>query len=118
MISLLDILNSDNLFTEGIESTLSNKYNIDLDVYEYPTHIELKRIVVPEDSRGMGIGTKVLEELIKYSQSVGKPIFTTPSSSFGGSKSRLVQFYKSFGFKPNSGPNRDFSSKESMVRPI
>lgn len=110
MIRLLDIL------SENIQDRLSSKYQIDLDIYEFPTHIELKRIVVPEELRGQGIGTQVLEDLIQYAQSVNKSIFTTPSSSFGGSESRLTKFYKSFGFKPNSGSNRDFRSRESMVK--
>jgi len=104
------------IHTESIEATLSNKYNVDLDIYEYPSHIELKRIVVPIESRGKGIGSKVMNDLIKYSNNIKKDIFTTPSSDFGGSKSRLIQFYKSFGFKSNSGSSRDFRSKESMVK--
>lgn len=110
MIRLLDIL------SESIQDRLSSKYQIDLDIYEFPTHIELKRIVVPEELRGQGIGTQVLEDLIQYAESVGKPLFTTPSSSFGGNKHRLTKFYRSFGFKPNSGSNRDFRSRESMVK--
>lgn len=103
------------VYNEGIEDTLSNKYKVDLDVYEYPTHLELRRIVVPQDKRGQGLGSKVMGDLIKYAQSNKKDLFTTPDSSFGGSKPRLVQFYKSFGFKDNKGSNRDFRSKETMV---
>jgi GNAT superfamily N-acetyltransferase len=105
-----------DVYGEGIENTLSNKHKVDLDIYEYPTHLELRRIVVPHDQRGKGIGSKVMQDLIKYAQQNNKDLFTTPSSDFGGSKSRLVQFYKSFGFKDNKGSNRDFRSKESMVR--
>ena len=105
-----------DVYGEGIEDTLSNKHKVDLDIYEYPTHLELRRIVVPQDQRGQGIGSKVMQDLIKYAQSNKKDLFTTPSSDFGGSKSRLIQFYKSFGFKDNKGSNRDFRSKESMVR--
>ena len=101
---------------EGIENSLQSKYKVDIDIYEYPTHLELRRIVVPQDKRGHGIGSKVMGDLIKYAKSNNKDLFTTPSSDFGGSKSRLVQFYKSFGFKDNKGSNRDFRSKESMVR--
>lgn len=114
MIKLLDIL-KDRSITEGIEDKLSSKYQIELDIYEFPTHIELKRIVVPGELRGQGIGTSALKDLIDYAESINKPIFTTPSSSFGGSESRLTKFYKSLGFKPNSGSNRDFRSRESMV---
>jgi len=114
MIKLLDIL-KDRKIIEGIEDELSSKYQIELDIYEFPTHIELKRIIVPKELRGQGIGTNVIKDLIQYAQSIKKPIFTTPSSSFGGNESRLTKFYKSFGFKSNSGSNRDFRSRESMV---
>lgn len=111
-MKLLDILKD---LDENIEDTISSKYQIDLDIYEFPTHIELKRIVVPKELRGQGIGTSAIKDLIDYAESINKPIFTTPSSSFGGSESRLTKFYKSLGFKPNSGSNRDFRSRESMV---
>lgn len=112
-MKLLDILKD---LDENIEDTISSKYQIDLDIYEFPTHIELKRIVVPEELRGQGIGTGAIKDLINYAESVNKSIFTTPSSSFGGSESRLTKFYKSLGFKSNSGSNRDFRSRESMVK--
>lgn len=99
-----------------IDSELESKYGVSVDVFEYPTHLELKRIVVPDDKRGMGVGTNVMNDLIKYAVKNNKDIFTTPSSAFGGTKSRLVKFYKSFGFKNNKGSKRDFRSRESMVR--
>lgn len=105
------------LVNEGkLDSELESKYGVSVDVFEYPTHLELKRIVVPDDKRGMGIGTDVMNDLIKYAVKNNKDIFTTPSSDFGGTKSRLVKFYKSFGFKNNKGSKRDFRSRESMVR--
>ena len=101
---------------ETIESYLSNKHEVELDIYEYPSYLELRRIVVPKEKRGQGIGLKVMQDLIKAAQSNNKDIFVTPSSDFGGSKGRLIQFYKSLGFKDNKGKNRDFRSRESMVR--
>ena len=107
---------NENLIKENIESILSNKYNVKLDIYEYPDILELHRIVVPKEQRGNGVGSNIMKDLIKYADSNNKTLFTTPSSDFGGSKTRLVQFYKSFGFKNNKGSNRDFRSKESMIR--
>jgi predicted GNAT family N-acyltransferase len=99
---------------ENIESSLIDRYDVELDLYEQPDYIELSKIIVPEDLRGLGIGTKVMEDLIKYAKDNNKDIFTTPSNAFGGNKSKLEQFYKSFGFKPNSGKYRDFRSRESL----
>ena len=100
---------------EGVNTKeLSKKYGVQLDIYEYPDYLELSRIIVPKDKRGQGIGSKVMSDIISYAKQNKKDIFLTPSTDFGGNRGRLVKLYKSFGFKPNSGSNRDFRSKESM----
>lgn len=104
-----------NLIIENIESNLEKKYGVEVDIYEYTDYIELSKVVVPKESRGSGIGTKFMNDLINYAKAKNKDIFLTPSSDFGGSKGRLIQFYKGFGFKNNKGKYRDFRSKNSMV---
>jgi GNAT superfamily N-acetyltransferase len=104
----------ESILNEQLDSNLEKKYGVTLDIYEYPEYLELHRIVVPKEKRSEGIGTKVMNDIITYAKKNKKDIFLTPSSDFGGSKGRLIQFYKSFGFKDNKGGNRDFRSKESM----
>jgi len=41
----------------------------------------------------------------------------TPTKAFGASKGRLEKWYRRHGFVPNKGRNKDFSTKESMIRP-
>jgi len=101
--------------SENLEDKLSYKYNIDLEIYEYDDYIELKKIVVPKDKRGEGIGSDVIQELIEYCRENDKDLFVTPSSAFGGNVNKLTKFYKSFGFKNNKGKYRDFRSMESLV---
>lgn len=101
--------------SENLEDKLSYKYNIDIEIYEYDDYIELKKIVVPKDRRGEGIGSDVIEELIDYCRDTNKSLFVTPSSAFGGNVNKLTNFYKSFGFKNNKGRNRDFRSMESLA---
>lgn len=101
--------------SENLEDKLSYKYNIDIEIYEYDDYIELKKIVVPKDRRGEGIGSDVIEELIDYCRDTNKSLFVTPSSAFGGNVNKLTNFYKSFGFKNNKGRYRDFRSMESLV---
>lgn len=101
--------------SENLEDKLSYKYNIDLEIYEYDNYIELKKIVVPKDKRGEGIGSDVIQELIEYCRENDKDLFVTPSSAFGGNVNKLTKFYKSFGFKNNKGKYRDFRSMESLV---
>lgn len=87
-----------------------------IDMYEGDSEISLSRVVVPKEARNTGIGTRFMNDLIQYSDKVGKRIVLTPSSDFGGSKKRLVEFYKRFGFVENKGKNKDFSTRESMYR--
>lgn len=78
--------------------------------------ITLSRIVVPEASRGQGVGTNAMKLLTQYADRTGQRIALTPSADFGGNKKRLEAFYKRFGFKPNKGRSKDFTVSEAMVR--
>lgn len=57
---------------------------------------------------GQGVGTKVIEALQQYAQSVGKPIVLSPQSD-RGKKAKLLNFYKNVGFYPNTGRRKDYS---------
>jgi GNAT superfamily N-acetyltransferase len=76
--------------------------------------IVLSSIVVPERSKG--VGTKVMRALVELADRLGDTVALTPSSDFGGTKSRLIAFYKRFGFVENKGRNRDFAISETMYR--
>jgi GNAT superfamily N-acetyltransferase len=76
----------------------------------------LSRIMVPKALQGKGEGSKAMEELISRVDQEQAIIATTPSSDFGSSKPRLIQFYKGFGFVPNKGKNKDFRFQETMIR--
>lgn len=78
--------------------------------------ITLSRIVVPEGARNAGSGTSAMKALVEYADRTGQHIALTPSGDFGGSKKRLVDFYKRFGFIENTGRNRAFQTSESMYR--
>lgn len=97
---------------------------LSIDVFEsvnraYPEErkmIELSKIVVPEEKRNQGVGTQFMEELARHADSEGKIITLTPTSDFGGTKGRLVEFYKRLGFVENKGRNRDDSISDTMYR--
>jgi len=88
-----------------------------LDVRESKSVISINKIVFPEGHRGKGQGSAVFEALTKYADETGQYLVATPSSDFGGKKSRIVSFNKRFGFVENKGRNRIFSITESMYRP-
>ena len=102
---------------KSIEQTLSQKYpDIDLSVFENQNGLTLSKIVVPENQRSEGIGTKVMDDLIDYADKNNLSIGVTPDATFGGSKTRLESFYKKFGFVRNKGRNKDFTFRETFVR--
>lgn len=78
--------------------------------------ITLSQIVVPQEARGAGQGSAAMQALVDYADRTGQRVVLSPSSDFGGSKKRLVEFYKRFGFVENKGRNKDFTTMESMIR--
>jgi GNAT superfamily N-acetyltransferase len=102
-----------------IEDTLNNRYQEylhGLDIYENKNSLILSKIVIKPEFRNEGVGSEIMEDLIKYADTHGKIIALTPSSDFGGSKNRLTQFYKRFGFKLNRGQYKSFQFKDKMIR--
>ena len=84
-----------------------------LEVWEDDKKLVLERIIIPKELRNNGYGTKILNDICKYSDKKNKPIFLTPDTSFGATSiSRLKKFYKTFGFKNN----KDLSVSQTMVR--
>ena len=78
--------------------------------------ISLSQLVVPKSSRNNGIGTHFMKELTDIADKHNHNIILTPSSDFGGTKSRLISFYKNHGFVENKGKNKDFRISETMYR--
>jgi GNAT superfamily N-acetyltransferase len=85
-------------------------------VHENGDTITVSKIVVPEGARGTGIGSAAMRELTDYADANGKRIVLSPSADFGGTKSRLVDFYKELGFVENKGRAKDFTTRETMIR--
>jgi GNAT superfamily N-acetyltransferase len=79
--------------------------------------VVLSKIVLPKDQRGAGLGSAVMSDILAEADRHGWAVALTPSADFGGSKTRLVAFYRRFGFVPNSGRHKDWSTRESMIRP-
>ncbi len=105
---------------EKFGESLASKYpGIKLDISPPSTggYATLGRIVVPEAERSRGLGSKVMADLIAEADAKGIPLALSPTSDFGGSKARLMEFYERFGFVPNKGKNKDFATRETMIRP-
>ena len=79
--------------------------------------LEITKIETPDNLRGQGLADQRLEQLIQQADADGTTLALTPSNAFGANKSRLTKWYKRHGFVPNKGRNKDFTTRESMVRP-
>ena len=79
--------------------------------------LEITKIETPDNLRGRGLADQRLEQLIQQADADGTTLALTPSNAFGANKSRLTKWYKRHGFVPNKGRNKDFTTRESMVRP-
>jgi len=77
----------------------------------------ISQIIVPKDERNQGLGTAMMEDLVRWADSTGTVLALTPSKEYGASSvARLQSFYRRFGFEKNRGRNKDWSTQESMVR--
>lgn len=102
-----------------IQNLLRDKYSQylkGLDIFENKTSLKLSKIILNDEAKNSGVGTKIMNDLINYADANKQIVTLTPSSDFGGNKNRLVQFYKRFGFKLNQGQYKHYEYSDSMIR--
>lgn len=78
--------------------------------YDIPSNsIFLTDIYILPQFKGKGIGSQIMKEIIKFSDSLKIPVqlIPAPDSIHPKALKRLVNFYKKFGFIENNG-NQQF----------
>lgn len=81
--------------------------------------LKLHDIRVPKKNRGGGFGTKAMMDLCEFADAHHRRIVLSPATKNDDgttSRSRLVKFYKRFGFVENKGRKKDFAISEGMYR--
>ena len=79
--------------------------------------VKLDSIVVPKAARKRGTGTDAMFDLIRFADKNDLILALTPSKDFGAtSVARLKRFYSQFGFVSNKGRNKDYRTRETMIR--
>lgn len=100
-----------------VQSSLTEEFDgLKLSLSGTGNNVTLNKIIIPEDQRGQGAGTQVMQRVIDWADQNGKTVALTPSKDFGGSVPRLKSFYKQLGFVENKGKNKDFEISESFYR--
>ena len=75
----------------------------------------INRIEMQE--QGNGRGTALMELICEWADKNKVTLTLTPSTSFGAtSTTRLIGFYKRFGFVLNKGRNSNFATRQAMYR--
>lgn len=86
------------------------------DEYHAPI-VRIMTIQIPSENRKQGLGSEVMSQIISWADDHGVMLSLSPSTDFGASSvSRLTKFYRRFGFKPNKGRNKDFRTRDTMLR--
>jgi GNAT superfamily N-acetyltransferase len=101
---------------DALKQQLQKQFGVSLHVFDRGKEISVGKIVVPKSERSVGTGTAAMQAITRYADAHGKTISLTPSADFGGTKSRLVKFYKKLGFVENKGRNKDYEISETMYR--
>lgn len=100
-------------YLSDFQNKIRQGFGVELELYDHGDWLQLDKIVVTKSNRNEGEGTKAMQEICEYADSIGKDIRLTPDDNFGASSvNRLKRFYKRFDFIKN----KDNKYKDSMVR--
>lgn len=108
----------DDFDVQGEASKLRAKWltkGVVLDLY--PGHkTAILTIRVKDSLRNQGLATEAMTEAMALADRAELTVTLSPTSEWGSSKSRLIEFYKRFGFVENKGRNKDYAHMDTMYR--
>lgn len=101
----------------GFRSLAVGQTTIDYSVSGNGQTAEISMVKTPKSDRGQGAARAAMKQFLAGADAKGVTVFLTAEPMDKGvSKSRLQAFYKSLGFKPNTGRNADYRARAGMVR--
>lgn len=116
----------DDKLNRLMEKVISDYGLAQFEISENPTSgiITLSRIKVPVELRGQGRGERAMRALIDFADENKRIVDLSPvpleeasyTRGYARGYRRLVEWYKTFGFKMNTGRYTDFASSERMIR--
>lgn len=103
-----------------LQQSLESRFedlNLMLTYFSESNILRVNTIRFPKERRKQGSGSQVMAEIVAWADAHGTILSLTPTKDFGASSvSRLERFYRRFGFKPNKGRNKDFRTRDTMLR--
>lgn len=79
--------------------------------------VEISRVRTDPAARGQGAAREAMNRFVTQADAAGARVGLTPEPMESGvSKARLQTFYRSLGFRPNTGRARDLTVSVAMVR--
>ena len=93
---------------------LADYSGVQLSFSERDEYVALDKIKVTD--QGNGTGSEVMRHITDWADANDKILTLTPSADLGGSKPKLIKFYKKFGFIPNTGKNKIYEISDTMYR--
>jgi len=102
---------------KALRDAWKNK-GVTIDLYPSETKrtAVLSAIKVDKEARGKGLATSAMKDIEQFADQNGILVSLSPTNEWGASKTRLVDFYKRFGFVENKGRNKDYRISETMYR--
>lgn len=80
-------------------------------------YVRIHSLSVPKDRQGEGYGTAIMRALCTIADTRGWTLTVTPDVTKSiTSNPRLVEFYRSFGFRLNRGRKKNFDTQAVMIR--
>lgn len=79
--------------------------------------VEISMVRTPKERRGEGSAREALEAFLAETDAAGmRTVLTADPMERSVKKGGLVDFYRSLGFVPNKGRNKDFSTRAEFIR--
>lgn len=94
---------------------ISKGFELDIS-YRQAQSVQLEKIIVPKDNRNQGLGSEFMRKLCELCDDYNVILTCSPSVDFGSTMTRLLKFYKSFGFISNKGRKADHRFWCGMIR--
>lgn len=109
------VLEQPGTLAEGYQSLKIGDSTVDVVVKS--GHAEISMVKTPEGKRGQGAARQALAQVLRSADEQGLTVTLTPEPMDSKtSKAKLEKFYKSLGFVPNKGRNKDYRYSGAMIR--